>query len=110
MYRNLKELRWIENSMESHKIDTLLLFLNICPSLEKLFITMVPTCNSCPGDGDSWFNPDKISRVTTCFGKLRVIELDNLTSQCDEIALADRLCEVVPLETVFVLQSKRHDY
>ncbi|KAK1570429.1 hypothetical protein Q3G72_001795 [Acer saccharum] len=112
VYRNLKELRWIESSMESHKIDTLLLFLHICPSLEKLFITMDPSCYSCPGDGYSWFKSDKISRVSknTCFSKLRVIELENFTNQCDEIALADRLCEVVSVDTVFILQSKWHDY
>ncbi|KAK4836472.1 hypothetical protein QYF36_023550 [Acer negundo] len=112
VYRNLKELRWIESSMESHKIDTLLLFLHICPSLEKLFITMDPTCYSCPGDGYSWFKPDKISRVSknTCFSKVRVIELENFTNQCDEIALANRLCEVVSVDTVFILQSKWHDY
>ena len=73
---------------------------------------MDPTCYSCPRDGDSWFKPDKISRVpkNTCFSKLRVIELENFTNQCGEIALADRLCEVVSVDTVFILQSKWHDY
>ncbi|KAK0592953.1 hypothetical protein LWI29_028198 [Acer saccharum] len=68
VYKNLKELRWIESSMESYRIDTMLSFLHICPSLEKLFITV------------RFFN--------------------------SEIALADRLCEVVPGELVFILQSK----
>ncbi|KAK3232236.1 hypothetical protein Dsin_004117 [Dipteronia sinensis] len=108
VYKNLKELRWIESSMESYKIDTMLSFLHICPSLEKLFITMDPTCYSCSTEGGSWFRPDDISILSkACFSnQLRVIELENFTNQHDEIALADRLCEVVPGELVFILQSK----
>ncbi|KAK2633751.1 hypothetical protein Ddye_028543 [Dipteronia dyeriana] len=42
-----------------------------------------------------------------CFlNKLRLIDLDIFIKQCDEIALADLLCEVVPRELVFILQSK----
>lgn len=45
LLKNLKELRWIESSMDNLKIDTLILFLSICPSLEKLFINVKILCS-----------------------------------------------------------------
>ena len=36
----LRELWWIDSSMDKHNIDALLTFLKLCPSLEKLFITV----------------------------------------------------------------------
>lgn len=40
VFNNLKELWWIDSSMEGHKMDTLVSVLKLCPSLEKLFITV----------------------------------------------------------------------
>lgn len=40
LLNNLKELWWIDSSMEKHKIEPLASFLKLCPYLEKLFITV----------------------------------------------------------------------
>lgn len=46
--KNLEQLRWIESSTDNLKIDTLILFLSICPSLAKLFINVKILCSLCP--------------------------------------------------------------
>lgn len=41
---NLKELWWIDCTMEKHKIEPLVSFLKLCPYFEKMFIIVGFSC------------------------------------------------------------------
>ncbi|XP_010047330.2 F-box protein At2g39490 [Eucalyptus grandis] len=55
----LKQLRWIDSLMDNGKRDSLACFLNICPILEKLFITIDPSRRrvTCPYFHQHWHEP-----------------------------------------------------
>ncbi|GAB2222787.1 hypothetical protein Droror1_Dr00016914 [Drosera rotundifolia] len=44
LFSKLKEVWWIDNSMDQWKIESLISFLKLCPVLEKLLITVDLTC------------------------------------------------------------------
>ncbi|EOY18187.1 F-box family protein [Theobroma cacao] len=44
----LKELWWIDCSMERDNINALLCFLNLCSELERLYVTIDPKCYNLP--------------------------------------------------------------
>ncbi|RVX13587.1 F-box protein [Vitis vinifera] len=48
LFHELKELWWIDNSLDKYDIDAQLSFLKLCPSLEKLFITIDPRSYGTP--------------------------------------------------------------
>ncbi|TYG70722.1 hypothetical protein ES288_D05G336700v1 [Gossypium darwinii] len=47
----LKELWWIDCSMERESINALLCFLKLCPNLKRLFVTIDPKCYNMPSTG-----------------------------------------------------------
>ncbi|KAF8042380.1 hypothetical protein BT93_A0875 [Corymbia citriodora subsp. variegata] len=57
--QKLKQLRWIDSLMDNAKRDSLACFLNICPILETLFITIDPSRRkvSIPYFHQHWHEP-----------------------------------------------------
>ncbi|KAL3753829.1 hypothetical protein ACJRO7_001122 [Eucalyptus globulus] len=58
-FYKLKQLRWVDSLMDNAKRDSLACFLNSCPILEKLFITIDPSRSSvtCPYFHQHWHEP-----------------------------------------------------
>ncbi|KAK2633755.1 hypothetical protein Ddye_028547 [Dipteronia dyeriana] len=90
-FYNLKELWWIDNSNEGYNLDSLILFLKLCPALERLFITIDPE-SFC------------MTRTTNCCslqaGKqtqlrhLKLIKLEGFTNQEHRTKFAESLQEL----------------
>ncbi|GAY45273.1 hypothetical protein CUMW_088270, partial [Citrus unshiu] len=104
LLKNLKELRWIESSMDNLKIDTLILFLSICPSLEKLFINMDATNYDTPVETIPAIYRDALTNKVknTCLNNLRVIKFENFTNEHDEFKLTKRLQKVASVGAIFL--------
>ncbi|KAL9421967.1 hypothetical protein AB3S75_034272 [Citrus x aurantiifolia] len=104
LLKNLKELRWIESSMDNLKIDTLILFLSICPSLEKLFINMDATNYDTPVETIPAIYRDALTNKVknTCLNNLRVIKFENFTNEHDEFKLTERLQKVASVGAIFL--------
>ncbi|XP_048127825.1 F-box protein At2g39490-like isoform X2 [Rhodamnia argentea] len=75
----LKQLRWIDSLMDAAKRDSLACFLNICPILEKLFITIDPSRSRviCPYFHQHWHEPHLWMDFPTV--KSNVLQLKHLT-------------------------------
>ncbi|KAL9418875.1 hypothetical protein AB3S75_036765 [Citrus x aurantiifolia] len=104
LLKNLKELRWIESSMDNLKIDTLILFLSICPSLEKLFINMDANNYDTPVETIPAIYRDALTNKVknTCLNNLRVIKFENFTNEHDEFKLTERLQKVASVGAIFL--------
>ncbi|XP_031257625.1 F-box protein At2g39490-like [Pistacia vera] len=100
-FYNLKELWWIDDSNEGYNSDSLISFLKLCPSLERLFITIDPesycatsaaTCSIKVG-------------MHTKLRYLKVVKFEGFTNQEEEITLAERLQEIVTVDPVILATS-----
>ncbi|XWS66040.1 hypothetical protein CRYUN_Cryun05aG0166100 [Craigia yunnanensis] len=104
LFNNLKELCWIDSSMEDQSIATLISILKICPSLEKLFINVDPTnyCSPSKGESSSWKEYSNRVANTTILDHLNVVKVKGSLDQDDIILLAERLVEVASVEVIHV--------
>ncbi|KAA3453362.1 F-box protein [Gossypium australe] len=83
----LKELWWIDCSMNRESINVLLWFLKLCPHLERLYVTIDPKCYNMPSTGKFstlFIVPDKLS-------DLKAIKLEGFADEENEIFMARRL-------------------
>ncbi|KAK8579649.1 hypothetical protein V6N12_069963 [Hibiscus sabdariffa] len=98
----LQELWWIDCSMERESINALLCFLKLCPSLERLYVTVDPKCYKLPSTEkfSALVIPDKLE----C---LEAVKLEGFADDEKEILMARRL---IPLfgEKNPVIISKSH--
>ncbi|XP_034703320.1 F-box protein At2g39490-like isoform X1 [Vitis riparia] len=111
LLNNLKELWWIDNSMEKHKIEALASFMKLCPYLEKLFITIDPTSYCNPSRGHCRFWMEYSSRVAsnTRLVNLRMVKMEGFTNPEDERLLAEYLLEkVVSTEPIIITAPKEN--
>ncbi|KAF2318670.1 hypothetical protein GH714_009778 [Hevea brasiliensis] len=78
-FYNLEELWWIDNSEQEYDSDPLISFLKLCPSLERLFVTIDPK-SYC------------VERAETCsiqagrntkLQRLKLVKLDGFTKEAD---------------------------
>ncbi|XP_022764282.1 F-box protein At2g39490-like [Durio zibethinus] len=86
-FNKLKELWWIDCSMERENIDALLCFLKFCPNLERLYVTIDPKCYNLP----STEKFSAIVSVTDKLNDLKVVKLEGYGDEQKEILLARRL-------------------
>ncbi|GAB4836572.1 hypothetical protein Ancab_001485 [Ancistrocladus abbreviatus] len=99
---DLKELWWIDNSVEVYKIRSLLSFLKLCPSLQRLFITIDPKSYgfSTKSKGSRQVTGGHQSK-TTAENKgerlrcLRVVKMEGFRNEEDEIIFAKHILKVV---------------
>ncbi|PPE02220.1 hypothetical protein GOBAR_DD00747 [Gossypium barbadense] len=83
----LKELWWIDCSMERESINALLCFLKLCPNLKRLFVTIDPKCYNMPSTGkfsDLVIVPDKLD-------DLKAVKLEGFADEEKENFIARRL-------------------
>ncbi|XP_022764676.1 F-box protein At2g39490-like [Durio zibethinus] len=89
-FKQLKDLWWIDCSMERENINALICFLNLCPNLERLYVTIDHKCYDLPCTekfSGIVSGPDKLN-------DLKVVKLEGYSDEKKEIFLARRL---VPL-------------
>ncbi|XVF83573.1 hypothetical protein PTKIN_Ptkin16aG0500100 [Pterospermum kingtungense] len=101
-FYRLKDLWWIDNySKGLYNSDVLISFLKICPSLERLFLTIdhnsyaMPSAASCS---------KQVGRYTK-LRHLKVVKLEGFANQEDEILFAERLQDVVAVEPLILIAS-----
>ncbi|XVE52726.1 hypothetical protein DITRI_Ditri02bG0146300 [Diplodiscus trichospermus] len=103
-FYRLKELWWIDNySKGLDDCDALITFLKLCPSLERLFVTIDHNSYVMPRAA-TWCN--QVGRDTK-LQHLRVVKLEGFDNQEDEIFFAKRLQEIVALEPLMLTTSER---
>ncbi|XP_012081578.1 F-box protein At2g39490 [Jatropha curcas] len=101
-FYGLKELWWIDNLNQEYDSQALMSFLKLCPSLERLFVTIDPK-SYC------------VEKITSCSTEvagrntklkhLKLVKLDGFVNQEDEILLAQHLGEIVTTEPLILASA-----
>lgn len=102
-FYRLKELWWIDNQEQGFNIDALISFLKLCPSLERLFVTIDPRSYTIPHEAKC---SKQVGKQTKLRG-LKVVKLEGFTNQEDEESFAERLKDVVVLDPMILTTSNR---
>ncbi|OMO73675.1 hypothetical protein COLO4_26932 [Corchorus olitorius] len=80
----LRELWWIDSSMEEDNVDVLLCFLTECYHLERLYVTIDPTCYKLT-------NTCKLVPRRGILSDLKLVKLEGFPNEKGEIAFVRRL-------------------
>ncbi|KAK7343280.1 hypothetical protein VNO77_11903 [Canavalia gladiata] len=91
IFYRLKELRWIDSHMDENSIHTLVSFLKLCPSLEKLFVTIDPNSYFAPRSNSCLTQATKYTKLE----HLKLIKFLGFTNRVDEISVANNLIELI---------------
>ncbi|XVF75385.1 hypothetical protein PTKIN_Ptkin13bG0184100 [Pterospermum kingtungense] len=104
LFLNLKELCWLDSSMETHTIAVLISILKICPSLEKLFMNVDLSyyCSLSKGESSFWKQYSNRVANTTNLAHLNVVKVKGSLDQDDINLLAEHLVEVASVEVIHV--------
>ncbi|MBA0837684.1 hypothetical protein Goarm_009821 [Gossypium armourianum] len=104
--RKLKELWWIDCSMERESINALLCFLKLCPNLERLYITIDPKCYDMPSTA-------KFSTLVIVPGKLndlKTVKLEGFADEEKEIFMARRLLPLFGDNNPIIISKSKGEY
>ncbi|POO02428.1 F-box domain containing protein [Trema orientale] len=110
-FNKLVELCWLSSSMDRSKRDSLACFLNICPSLEKLFVKMNRTLSSitCQFFHHYWHEPhlwmdyEMVKSNTSQLKHLKMFSLAGFLGDEDEVLLMELLLsKAVVLESMTI--------
>ncbi|MFQ6640437.1 hypothetical protein Gotur_016821 [Gossypium turneri] len=104
--RKLKELWWIDCSMERESINALLCFLKLCPNLERLYITIDPKCYDMPSTA-------KFSTLVIVPGKLndlKTVKLEGFADEEKEIFMARRLLPLFGDNNPIIISKSKGKY
>ncbi|OMO73629.1 hypothetical protein COLO4_26963 [Corchorus olitorius] len=89
-FGSLKELWWIDCSMEAENVDALVCFLRECYDLERLYVTIDPTCykmtNTCKLVPMNWPWSEKLGRLKL----VKLVKLEGFPNEKEEIIFAKR--------------------
>ncbi|KAL0740172.1 hypothetical protein Bca4012_081685 [Brassica carinata] len=78
----LHELRWIVNSTKQENINSLISFLKLCPSIERIFITI--DSNTYCSKEDSSVDPDHGSMHARALKNLKLVKLEGSKREDDK--------------------------
>lgn len=101
LFKYLKELWWIDSSMEDEKINSLITFLESCPFLEKLFVTIDPKCYSRPSKGIDMSHRSRKGPLRN----LKMVKMDGFEHEEDELLLAYHIFNIAEKEPAVVATS-----
>lgn len=114
-FSKLKELVWIDSVMDARKRDSLACFLNMTPSLERLFVKIDRDCSRIPSPffQEYWHEPHLWMGYADvkCNGSplmyLKSIEIVGFTSKENEVLLMDLLLhKAVNLKDMIVISPE----
>ncbi|KAL8159734.1 hypothetical protein V2J09_001271 [Rumex salicifolius] len=108
-FKYLKELWWICSSMEEENINLLISFLQVCPKIEKLYITIDPTCYNLPRKGGGEWTSKVHSIKIKGLEFLKVVKMEGLKSEEDELLLANCIFKIAITEPL-VTATSRNSY
>ncbi|KAG6578720.1 F-box protein, partial [Cucurbita argyrosperma subsp. sororia] len=98
IFYHLKELWWIGYSNEEHNSNALLSFLQMCPALERLFVTIDPKSYSTPSK--PMYSKNVWRRAKS--EHLKLVSLKGFTDENEEMSLIKVIKEVVCVSPVFI--------
>ncbi|GAB4836569.1 hypothetical protein Ancab_001482 [Ancistrocladus abbreviatus] len=111
---DLKELWWIDNSIEVYKIKSLLSFLKLCPSLQRLFITIDPKSYgfSTKSKGSRQVMGVHQSQKTAGNKReqmchLRIVKMEGFKNEEDEILFAKQILKVVASDNEAIIITSK---
>ncbi|KAK2976569.1 hypothetical protein RJ640_024190, partial [Escallonia rubra] len=98
-FNKLKELWWMDCLMNKDKRDSLVCFLNMTTSLEKLYVNMDQRCSPvpCPYFHQHWHEPHlwmdyaTVKSNTSQLNHLKIVTVVGFTKEEDELLLMDLL-------------------
>ncbi|XWS56541.1 hypothetical protein CRYUN_Cryun09bG0094100 [Craigia yunnanensis] len=94
----LTELWWIDNSQERYNCNALISFLNLCPRLIRLYITIDPKSYNTTNINMSSI---KVTRSTN-LKHLKAVKLEGFANEEEEIIVAKQLKEVFQAEPLII--------
>ncbi|XP_022764283.1 F-box protein At2g39490-like [Durio zibethinus] len=103
LFGSLTDLWWIEYSEARYNSDALISFLKFCPRLERLYVTIDPS--SYGVSGRYWY-PEKVP-WTLSRKNLKVVKLEGLANEEEEILVAMKLKELFSVEPLIIAKSSR---
>ncbi|KAK3016105.1 hypothetical protein RJ639_006349 [Escallonia herrerae] len=118
-FSKLKELSWIESSIDKPRRDSMAHFLDICPLLERLFINIDPGRKSVvrPHFHQFWHEPYFGMDYTTLKSSssqarhLKFVKLAGCSNQEDKLHLLDILLKKsVVLQSMIVASAASHSW
>ncbi|XP_010260056.1 PREDICTED: F-box protein At2g39490 [Nelumbo nucifera] len=98
-FNNLKELWWIGSLIDGPKRDSLVCFLAICPSLERIFIDVDQRRGYIPTplfyqwwhEPHLWMDYASVKAGASPLDRLKTVKMRGITDQEDELLLVDLL-------------------
>lgn len=112
---NLKELRLFDSSIDAAKRDSLACFLNITPSLQKLFIEVDQSRHSVKRpffhhywhDCHLWMDQSMVKSSANQLEQLKFVEFTGFTHKRDQLLLLDLLLTTaVSLESMIITSPR----
>ncbi|KAF8084901.1 hypothetical protein N665_0694s0030 [Sinapis alba] len=94
-FYKLHDLRWIDNSMKQENINSLISFLKLCPSIERIFITI--DTNTYSSKEETTVDEDYASKHARVLRNLKLVKLEGSKSEEDKNQLILALREVVDI-------------
>ncbi|KAK6929306.1 F-box domain [Dillenia turbinata] len=107
-FDKLENLWWITNSIEEYRINVLAYFLQLCPSLRRLFITVDPNSYYSPSmtKYHSW--RDDTNQVASGLNDLRFVRMEGFGNESEEVLMTQCILQkAAPAEPTIVSISRR---
>ncbi|KAF8049163.1 hypothetical protein N665_2281s0006 [Sinapis alba] len=95
-FYKLHEMRWIDNSMNQENINSLISFLKLCPSIERIFITM--DSNTYSPKEDIGVDDDHWSKHARTLKNLKLVKLEGSKREDDKNQLMLAMQEIVNID------------
>ncbi|KAG7574219.1 F-box domain [Arabidopsis suecica] len=102
-FYKLQELRWIDNSMNQENINSMISFLKLCPSIERLFIDI--DSNTYSSNGEVSVDADHASEHARVLRDLKLVKLEGFKSEEDKNKLIMALQEIVSIDQPLLVLS-----
>lgn len=116
-FNKLKELWWKGSSMDREKRDSMSCFLNITPSLERLFIDIDPQLRSIPTpifhqywhEPHLWMDYATVKSNASPLKHLSMVSISGFTRKLDEVILLDLLFEKAVILQRMIVKSRENN-
>ncbi|CAF1809051.1 BnaC04g06000D [Brassica napus] len=102
-FYKLHELRWIDNSMKQENTNSLISFLKLCPSVERIFITI--DSNTYSSKEETSVDIDYGSNHARVPRNLELVKLEGSKSEEDKNQLILALQEIVNIDQPLLILS-----
>ncbi|KAG2265328.1 hypothetical protein Bca4012_077308 [Brassica carinata] len=102
-FYKLHELRWIDNSMKQENINSLISFLKVCPSIERISITI--DLNTYSSKEDIIVDAEHESKHARTLKNLKLLKLEGSKREDDKNQLILAMQEMVNIDQPLLILS-----